>query len=271
MVELSELHLAEDLILRYVIHLPGLAKYIGMMCDAALADSQDLPDLEPSHVCGSRGRDWLQADFKKKHVADMRDVQAFCAGREMIAATAASAFLNPSPSAWEESPYLVWKNDPDSEYRDESVQSYLSLDRKVIPAKLDLSQNLLAAEDYGLTQFVLYYFTPPESLKGMAKSFERIGSTRGEFRWTHCSPKDNTCKTSFCREYFDTHGDFPRSARIAGPDSTIVKEIVNHVKSDVAKPDGREPNHAKILLTRQLLKKVWPFRTEIPSLVFSYL
>ncbi len=266
-VELSELHLADDLLLRNVIYLPGLAKYFGMMCDAALAENTRLPDLEPAHICGSRGRE--APDYNKNYVADKRDVQAFCNARETVAAAAASAFLNTSASAWDQCRYLVWKNHTESEPRDTSVQSYLSLNRTVIPAGLDLFPNLVAAEDFGLTPFVLYCYTKPDFLKEMAKSFEHIG-TREEFSWTHCSPKDNTCQTPFCREYYVIHRDFPRSGRTAGPDSTIVRDIVNQIKSDVAtKRGGPKPKPLKMLLARQALKKVWPSRNAI-SLLVSY-
>ncbi|KAF9020644.1 hypothetical protein BDZ89DRAFT_263322 [Hymenopellis radicata] len=273
-LDLCSFHLRDELTLQSVVILPGLSDYCAMLCDAALEDNNILPDLPPGHGYDRR---WRTPTLRTPSapVVSPGELQALCTQRERIAADISAAVLNQSTlhssgltifdevkEPWENTDYIFWHSDNNSEYPDDSSTAHLHIDRVAIPELQPFTNGLQAAVDHALTPFLLYYLTEIDFLTdGVTRAIEYICSTKGNFEWERRHPQMNPHCIPSCKQYHAALTEIPCVGRLAGPDSMIPAHIIEDIKS----VDGpwkfkrTKSSHSAVNLARArvLLRKVW--------------
>ncbi|KAF9026958.1 hypothetical protein BDZ89DRAFT_1113656 [Hymenopellis radicata] len=255
-MDLSNLHLREDLVLKDAVMLPGLLEFFGKMCEGAAEVNTKLPPIDSGDVCGSVARKAVDRTHTETVIKSQRELQASYQPRETMAAAATVALLEHSESAWE-TDYLFWRDDPHAARRGGSLQSHLLLDRDSIRGQL--YPGLRAAVDSGFIPCLLYHFSEQPLSNGLVTALEERCLRDEDFQWEHCKPRENTCRTSSCSAHFAKHGDFPRVGRLAGPDSALIADIITCV---IPPSEGwaSKNTNSQIKFRKQakdLLTKVW--------------
>ncbi|KAF9039610.1 hypothetical protein BDZ89DRAFT_1035242 [Hymenopellis radicata] len=235
--DLCDFHLRPELILKNAILLPGLAEYFGTICDAELSRNQALLDLDDYHEYSTVWREmghFLKEEFQAT-VKSAHDVQVFSEYREIIAAGAASAFLNRSPNAWKTTPFISWRRD--TSRRDGSVQSYMHIEQSHLDelrgTRTRLCTSLETAVEQSCMPFQVYYFTRPGFLSDeLVAAMESLFSADEPIPWMLCDYPNNNCPSSLaslCGEHSEAHGVPISVGRSARPDSVDVSHIINSV------------------------------------------
>ncbi|KAF9021585.1 hypothetical protein BDZ89DRAFT_1137932 [Hymenopellis radicata] len=230
-LDLCDLHLRPDLILKNSVMLPGLAEFFAMLCDAELERNQILPDIDESHDYSRVQRSMDAAQLSNHQITTVNDVRVSCEHREGIAAGATAAFLNPSASAWDTPPCITWRSDPGPR-DDGSAQSYLYIDTAQLEdlskTRPHLAGGLQAAVEHIHTPFFLHYYTEPEFLTDeMVAAMESIFWTDEQVPWLRCT--SNICGTSLCKEHFsDYDGSFSVGLE-PGPDADDISRLISAI------------------------------------------